>query len=291
MSFLPFIFSNPLILAALVALPAIWWLLRMTPPKPVVEVFPPLRILAGVLKREETPSKSPWWLTLLRMLMAAAIILAIADPVFNPRANTLSSDGPLALVIDNSWATAEDWDRRVETADALISDAESRELPVSIVMTADREHNATPTSATEAHNRLAAASPQPLQPDRLAAIEALKSGLNGTTPGTLAFISDGIEIADQKVMAELGSVRAANFRLIQGDRDEAIAVTTTANEAETMAITASRLDTAGPRTLPITAYDTRGRAIANGAIAFADGEGTARGTIAAPFELRNSTLR
>ncbi|NUS70269.1 MAG: RNA-binding protein, partial [Ensifer adhaerens] len=98
MSGLAFLFTNPAILAALVALPVIWWLLRMTPPRPSAEVFPPLRILASVMKREETPAQSPWWLTLLRMLMAAALILAIADPVINPRQNTLSSAGPLALV-------------------------------------------------------------------------------------------------------------------------------------------------------------------------------------------------
>ena len=85
MNALPFAFAYPAILGALVALPVIWWLLRLTPPRPKAEVFPPLKILATVLKREETPSKSPWWLTLLRMALAAAVILALADPVVNPR--------------------------------------------------------------------------------------------------------------------------------------------------------------------------------------------------------------
>ncbi len=291
MSFLPFIFANPLMLAALVALPAIWWLLRMTPPKPVTEVFPPLRILASVLKREETPSKSPWWLTLLRMLMAAAIILAIADPVFNPRSNTLAGNGPLALVIDNSWATATDWERRVATAEALIGDAESKDLPVSIVFTADSEHNAVPGSAMVARTRMAAASPQPLRPDREAAVNALRTALNGTAPGTLAFLSDGIDAGDTKVMAELAALSPENLRLIEGSNDQAVAITNSANDAESMVISASRLDTANARTLPITAYDTRGRAIANGSVAFATGEGLAKGTLAAPFELRNDFAR
>ncbi len=291
MSLLPFMFANPMMLAALVALPAIWWLLRMTPPKPVTEIFPPLRILAGVLKREETPSKSPWWLTLLRMLMAAAIIFAIADPVFNPRSNTLSADGPLALVIDNSWATAADWERRVETAEALIGDAEDRDLPVSIVFTADSEHNAVPGSAPAARNRLAAAAPQPLQPDRAAAVNALKTALNGTAPGTLAFLSDGIEAGDDKVMTELAALAPANFRLIEGSGDQAVAITNSANDADSMVITASRLDNAAAQSLPITAFDTRGRTIANGSVAFAPGEGVATGTLAAPFELRNDFAR
>ncbi|WP_434064158.1 DUF4159 domain-containing protein [Pararhizobium gei] len=291
MSFLPFIFANPLILAALVALPAIWWLLRMTPPKPVVEVFPPLRILAGVLKREETPSKSPWWLTLLRMLMAAAIILAIAEPVVNPRSNTLAGNGPLALVIDNSWATATDWERRVETAEAMITDAEAKDLPVAIVFTADTEHNAVPASAAAARNRLAAAAPQPLQPDRMAAVDALRAALDGTAPGTLAFLSDGMETGDREVMNALASLAPASFRLIEGDGEQAVAITGSANDAESMVVTASRLTTANARTMPITAYDTRGRAIAEGSLAFPAGEGVAKAALAAPFELRNDFAR
>ena len=107
-----FAFAFPAVLTALVLLPAIWWLLRLTPPKPLTEAFPPFAILASIMKREETPAQSPWWLTLLRMLMAAAVIFAIADPVLNPRVNTLSEGGPLALVIDNSWASSTDWQRR-----------------------------------------------------------------------------------------------------------------------------------------------------------------------------------
>lgn len=94
MSALPFVFTSPYILFGLLALPAIWWLLRLTPPRPKAEVFPPLKILATVLKREETPSKSPWWLTLLRMALAAAVIFALADPVVNPRNSSIAGSGP-----------------------------------------------------------------------------------------------------------------------------------------------------------------------------------------------------
>ena len=290
MSLLSLVFANPMMLAALVALPAIWWLLRLTPPRPVTEAFPPLRILASVLKREETPSKSPWWLTLLRMLMAAAVILAVADPVLNPRANTLSAHGPLVLFMDNGWATAPNWERRVNTADALISDAESRDLPVSILFTADREHNAVPTSPDEARNRLAAAAPQPLTPNRKAAFTALSTALKGSAPGTIAFLSDGVASGENDVMADLASLSPAELRLIGGS-PEAVAITASANEADAMTVSVSRLDTSGARVLPLTAYDIRGRAIANGTVSFNAGEATARGAIAAPFELRNDFSR
>ncbi|WP_312470908.1 BatA domain-containing protein, partial [Rhizobium sp.] len=172
MNALPFAFAYPAILGALVALPVIWWLLRLTPPRPKTEVFPPLRILATVLKREETPAQSPWWLTLLRMLLAAAVILAIADPVFNPRTSSIAAGGPLVLFVDNGWATAPDWERRVQTAEALIDDADSAGLPVAIAFTADTSNDAVAGTAAVAREKLRAAEPQPLVPDRQRAFEA-----------------------------------------------------------------------------------------------------------------------
>ena len=62
-----------LLIVFLAFLGIIWWLLRLTPPRPQQEVFPPLRILARVLRKEETPNQSPWWLTLLRLLIAATL--------------------------------------------------------------------------------------------------------------------------------------------------------------------------------------------------------------------------
>jgi len=291
MSGLPFLFTNPAILAALVALPVIWWLLRMTPPRPAAEVFPPLRILASVMKREETPAQSPWWLTLLRMLMAAAVILAIADPVFNPRQNTLSSSGPLALVIDNSWATVSDWDRRVEAANALIDDAEAKDLPVSIVFTTDRQHDATPASATTARDRLAAAQPQPLPAVRDQALAAMKAALSNSPPGTLAFLSDGIETGDGQTMRQVAGIGAANVRRIEGNAESAIALTSATNENEGMRVTASRLPLGEPRAYYVFARDARGTAIAEGELRFGAGATTANALLKAPFELRNDFAR
>ena len=59
-------FLAPLTLLGLLVLPIIWWLLRVTPPNPKKEIFPPLRILQDVLTEEETPHSTPWWLLLFR---------------------------------------------------------------------------------------------------------------------------------------------------------------------------------------------------------------------------------
>jgi hypothetical protein len=285
-------FANPAILFGLIALPVIWWLLRLTPPRPQAEVFPPLRILATVLKREETPSKSPWWLTLLRMALAAAVILAIADPVINPRASSLNASGPLVLFIDNGWATAADWERRVQTADLLIDDAESAELPVSIIFTADASQEAAPGTAAAARDKLAAASPKPLVPDRARAARALGEALNGTRPGTLGMVSDGIATAsDGDALNLLNGLSATDTRLIEGDGRSAVAVTDATNNAAAMSVTATRLATVSAQQFGVDALDSQGRSLASGTLAFAPGAATATAQINAPFELRNDLAR
>ena len=81
---LPITFAAPLALAALVALPALWFLLRVTPPRPRRIDFPPLRIMADLLGKRETPARTPPWLLILRILAAACLILAVSGPVWNP---------------------------------------------------------------------------------------------------------------------------------------------------------------------------------------------------------------
>ncbi|NTB96675.1 DUF4159 domain-containing protein [Agrobacterium tumefaciens] len=292
MSALPFVFTSPYILFGLLALPAIWWLLRLTPPRPKAEVFPPLKILATVLKREETPSKSPWWLTLLRMALAAAVIFALADPVVNPRNNSIAGSGPLVLVVDNSWAAAPDWERRVATAQALIGDAERADRPVSISFTADAEHDAVPGTTAVAWEKLAAAKPKPLVPDRIRTAEAITEALNGTAPGTIAYIADGVQTAqDESAMRTLASLSPAEFRIVKGDGKAITAITGATNNADAMSVTLSRLDTAEAARITVNAQDSQGRILANGIANFAPGAAETTATVEAPFELRNDFAR
>ena len=154
-------FTAPLVLIALAALPLIWWLLRITPPRPEKEVFPPFRILLALARREETPSTTPWWLLALRLLLAAALIVALAGPLLNPNVAALGIKGPLAIVFDNSWASAPSFEKRRHTAEGLIREAGDRDLPVSLVFTADNAFDAAFKQADDALKMLAAAKPVP----------------------------------------------------------------------------------------------------------------------------------
>ena len=68
---LPLTFAQPLLLLGLLSLPVLWWLLRVMPPRPRRIEFPPTRLLFDIRPKEETPSRTPWWLTLLRLAAAA----------------------------------------------------------------------------------------------------------------------------------------------------------------------------------------------------------------------------
>src|SRR5690348_10069054 len=111
-------FGAPWILAGLVALPVIWWLLRVTPPSPRRVAFPPLRLLKGLATHEETPARTPPWLLLLRLLAAGLIIFALAEPEWGqPKA---AGHGPLVVFVDNGWTAAANWSaRRAAMSDAL----------------------------------------------------------------------------------------------------------------------------------------------------------------------------
>src|SRR5580658_1793895 len=117
-----FAFASPWLLAALVALPVIWWLLRVTPPAPRRVVFPPFRLLLGLEAPQETPARTPWWLLLLRLIAAASLIAAFAEPTIGRAAKSIAR-GPLVLFVDNDWAAAQMWRNRDAAISAALADA------------------------------------------------------------------------------------------------------------------------------------------------------------------------
>src|ERR1700742_3233562 len=103
---LPLSFAEPALLLGLLSLPVLWWLLRVMPPRPRRVEFPPTRLLFDIAPREETPSRTPWWLTALRLLAAALIILAAAGPIWNPQKRLAGGNTPLLILLDDGWSAA-----------------------------------------------------------------------------------------------------------------------------------------------------------------------------------------
>lgn len=289
MGFAPLSFGFPLALAGLVALPVIWWLLRLTPPRPQTEIFPPLRILARVLRREETPFRSPWWLTLLRLLIAGLVVLALAEPVLNPSEAAPVGGGPLAVVMDNDWAAAPDWPNRVATAARLIGDAANSGAPVLLALTSEKPNaEIGPFNAKQALDRLRAAKPRPIPPDRPATYARLAGALTGLPGATVAVLSDGLAADGDDAALKALLLDRARLVWVAPDRLALTGLTATDNAVDAFTVTAIRATgDVAPRTVTAGAFDERGRRIGDAAIRFGAGETVAIGKITAPFELRN----
>src|SRR5215203_5994908 len=107
---LPLGFASPLVLLGLLSLPVLWWILRLIPPRPRRIEFPPTRLLFDIKPKEDTPARTPWWLTLLRLTLATLVILAAAGPLWNPPVGGTISRAPIALIIDDSFVAAGTWE-------------------------------------------------------------------------------------------------------------------------------------------------------------------------------------
>ncbi len=190
-----FAFTQPWLLLAGVALPALWLLLRVTPPAPRRIAFPPFLLLAKLLSPERTPARTPWWLLLLRLVIAALLITALAGPVLNP-APRLDGTGPLLLVVDNGWAAAKHWERRIAVARDILQQAEREGREVLLLETAsdpEQRIEVRPMSARAALEAVSGWQPRPWPVDRAAAREVL-----GQTPGleraSVVWLSDGVAL-------------------------------------------------------------------------------------------------
>ncbi|WP_306118466.1 MULTISPECIES: DUF4159 domain-containing protein [unclassified Roseitalea] len=282
-------FVYPAVLFALALLPLIWWLLRLVPPKPQTELFPPLRILAQLVKKEETPAKSPWWLTAMRLALTALVILALARPLLNPDSDLAAGDGPLLIMVDNDWSTATDWDDRVRTADALIRQAANRGRPVALASTV-----APPTQSVQLDDpdviaeALAALEPVAGRPDRARALDRLVAAAeNSQTPATLAIIDNGLADAGDAAFARtLARAELGEIVRFSAGPGALTAITAADNRTDGFEIVLTRT-AAADETASLAIYDARDRLLGRTQAAFEDGAQTTVATFDIPFELRN----
>ncbi|MBB3950420.1 DUF4159 domain-containing protein [Aureimonas jatrophae] len=288
-------FGAPLVLVGLLALPAIWWLLRLTPPRPQTEAFPPLRILERVLKREETPARSPWWLTVLRLLLALLVILALAAPILNPREDALAAgEGPVVVMLDNGWAGAERFAERREAAAGLIREAGQRGRPVSLLLTAEgADNDPAPVEAATALERLQAAEPRPVPTRREAAAERL-AALPALEGASLALLTDGLDTSDTAAATErLRSLNLTGALLYRAGLESTVGLTAAANGTEALTVSGIRPEgsVAAPLSVPLRALDRQEREIGRADLVFAAGSTAGEARFAVPVELRNDIAR
>lgn len=293
----PLAFAAPWALAALVALPLLWMLLRATPPAPRTVVFAPIRLLQRLTRTPETPQTTPWWLVLLRLLLAAMIILALARPVWQPDAGSGSTD-PLLVIVDDGWTAAASWPGAASEARARLDAARADGRPAAILFTAPAPRSTGPfrfLDAREATARLEAHEPRAWAPDRADAAQRLEAALSADgAPGRIetVWINDGVSRGEgDAALARAAQARGPLRVLTPQPGAGPLGLSAVEAQPDGFAAVVTRASGSGARPVSVTALGADGRALAVASGEFTDAGRTLRLEARLPLDLRNRITR
>jgi hypothetical protein len=290
---LPLGFAEPLVLIGLLTLPALWWLLRLVPPRPRRIDFPPTRLLLEIAPREETPARTPWWLTALRLLLAALVIVGAAGPLWNPPIATKSAHAPIAMLIDDGWAAANTWDARMRMAEDIITRAENDHRAVALVPLSEGTRDISFAPAGSARVRLQLIKPKPYTVDRAEALPAISRFLAATHDVELIWLSDAVELGRgsdfAKSLAPLLDSRP--LTIVAGGVADVRALTGAENAAGALSVKVLRAATGSTESGTVRALDLKGLPLGEAPFAFASTEREAQAQFDLPVEIRNDIAR
>lgn len=298
LSFGPLSFAAPWALLGLLSLPALWLLLRATPPAPKRAIFPPLRLLLDAPDDTETPHHAPWWLILFRLFLAALVIIALARPSWTPPA-VETDDAPLLIVMDNGWSAAPAWQAMEDEAQRLLSRAE-RDGRLAVLLTTAAAETAPPPLRLDQpdaiRRQLESVAPRPWPADRGAAAERLDAAIADgdlSAPLAVTWLSDGLDDEDARTLAD--SLRAlGGARIIEPDAGRApLALLPPEATSDGLRLEVRRAANILPLQTAVTAYGSDGRALARSEVVFAANETSLSLEMSLPLDLRNriATLR
>jgi hypothetical protein len=293
MAGLPLGFAQPLVLLGLLSLPVLWWLLRLIPPQPRRIAFPPTRLLFDIAPREETPQRTPWWLTLLRLTLAALVIIAAAGPLWNPPVATSSAKAPLALLIDDGFPAAGTWDARMRTAEDLIARAEADQRGVALIPLSEQARDISFETPAAARVRLKQIKPKPHAVERADALPALGRFLAVTPDVELVWLTDGVDLGGgSDFVAALGRlIEQRSITVVEGGIPGPHALAGADNAAGALTVKVLRATNGATETGTVRALDLKGLPLGDTSFTFKDGERESEAELTLPVEIRNDIAR
>jgi len=290
---LPLAFAQPLLLTGLLALPVLWWLLRVMPPRPRRINFPPTRLLLDIAPKEETPSRTPWWLTALRLLASALVIFAAAGPTWNPQVSAARSGGPLVILIDDGWSAASNWDARLKAADELIASADNDRRAVALIPLSEPTRDITLMPAGTARVALRQLSPKPYAVMRAETLPIIERFLKATKDCDVVWLSDGVDSGRGTDFVDgLGKIVGdRSVTIYSGGTPPAHALVAAENAAAKMTVKVLRASAAGAEGGIIRALDQKNSPIGEASFHFGAADTETEASFDLPVELRNDIAR
>ncbi|MGC1609065.1 MAG: DUF4159 domain-containing protein [Pseudolabrys sp.] len=290
---LPLGFAQPLVLLGLLSLPILWWLLRLVPPRPRRIDFPPTRLLFEIAPKEETPARTPWWLTLLRLTLAALVIIAAAGPMWNPPLATTDRTAPLLILVDDGWPAASTWDARLRTADEMIARAEADNRGIAVLPLSETDRDVSLQIAGAARVQIKQIKPKPYGVDRTDALPAIERFLETSPNVEVVWLSDGVDLGKGANFIE-GLKRIVGSRpltVVEGGLPASHALAAADNAAGALTVKVLRAQTAAGDVGTVSAIDLKGLPLGEAPFSFKSGEREADAVIDLPVEIRNDVAR
>ncbi len=288
---LPLAFAAPAVLAALIGLGVLYFLLRMTPPRPRQELFPPLRLLLGLSDKDTTPVKTPWPLLALRLATAAAVVIAMAGPIWNAAKSAIGTNGALLVVLDDGWPAAPTWDRRLAAAREAMRAATRAGRLVALAPISEGGADLSALDAANFERRLAALTPVPYAPSRSATLGAVERFLDANGSAEVLWIADGLELGGAGAFASgLRALSGSHAIAVAADAETPVAISSVESLPGALKAHLTRADAHARPNGVVRALDSQGRAIGEAPYAFGQGA-SAEANFELPVELRNEISR
>ncbi len=288
-------------------MPLVWLVLRLTPPSIRHVEFPAVRLLFGLDPTQRTTAHTPPWLIILRVAILLLALLGLADPILNLRKT--DNNGPVIVVIDNGWAAATQWEKRIAIARDILESADRRNQPATLITTAPASADAaTPPQmlpAREILTQLSRIAPRPWPTDRAAAAKQL-SALQGADGAAATWISDGVEsIGTEELRATLQRFKpvttveadAANAPVVLSPPERAFGpgdnkdAPRGATDSVKIAVSRPATSASPAASYNVRAVDKDSQVVARASVDIAAGEARGNAVMALPAELANRITR
>lgn len=286
-------FAEPMVLLGLLTLPVLWWLLRMMPPRPRRVDFPPARLLFEIAPREETPARTPWWLTLLRLALAGLIIIAAAGPLWHPPLAATQTNAPLAILIDDGWTAASTWDARMRTADDIITRAADARRPVALIPLSAPARDISFATAESARVELHRMAPVPYTIARTDTLPAIKRFVAATGNVELVWLADGTDLGSGSAFVKrlAQTIGDRPLTIVSGGVAGPLALAAADNAAGGLTVKVLRAVSGAAEAGRVRALDRKGLTLGEAGFTFKPAARETEARFDLPVEIRNDIAR
>jgi hypothetical protein len=287
------VFAYPYLLGFLAVLPVLWWLLRLTPPSPQKIIFPAIALLRDLVTPQQTPTHTPWWILLLRMIIAALIITAFAEPLIDPQPITMAH-GTTLIAVDNDWAAARNWDMRQKTLHALIHKAEHDNRAVILLALTPNAAGDTlqiigPEAAKAAYSEIDRIKPQPWPSDWVQAKNLVQKLGEGSVTESY-WLSSDIGNSDAQAFYQALQLNSP-VHVLDDSATPVYVLQPPQSEGDDTVLSVMRAETDKEAVLSVAAKARDGQTLAHLPLTFTAGAPRATTPLTMPLDIRNQIAR